>query len=176
MKNKIIHEIIAVILILLSFWIITYKVKTHNPDDKKISQEGYNLLIESQYDIKSIASILEVEKFNVGYLSDRLLGSNVWLYTGSQLNFKQCIQTEKIDDTFIKSGFHRLDFYVRDYQVSGMYCKGDVKLKISGKVTGTDWGKICDTLNIEYSWEKNRNLNNPKCWDIPKQSNQDNEQ
>lgn len=162
-----IREVIAIVLILLSFWIITYKVKTHTPDDKKISVEGYNLLIESQYAIKSVASILDVEKFNVGYLSDRLLGSNSWLYTGSQLNFNRCVQTKKVDDAFIKSGFHRLDFYVRDNKLSGMYCKGDIELNISGNITGTDWGELCKTLTIKYRWQKNRNLNNPKCWDTP---------
>ena len=162
-----IREFISVILILLSFWIVTYEVQTHTPDDKKISVEGYNLLIECQYAIKSVASILDVEKFNVGYLSDRLLGSNSWLYIGSHLNFKQCIQADKIDEAFTKTGFHRLDFYVRDNQLTGIYCKGDIELNISGNITGTGWGALCKTLTVTYRWEKNSNLNNPQCWDAP---------
>ncbi|MBO7081724.1 MAG: hypothetical protein J6V99_06800 [Neisseriaceae bacterium] len=168
-----IETIIAFVALLLFISIATF-ILYHNYIaffTEKMSKDGYDKLIETQGIIRNISHNLNTNDFRVGII--KLDAVHSWSYIKSYIYLDECMDSNHINNALVNNGFKDIRISMNSDKFTANACIGDVHFDIDSKPQN---GKLCGKLNIEYSWEKNRNLNNPKCWDTPKQSSKDNEQ
>lgn len=142
-------------------------------DNQKLSSkndESVEKYAEMENKIKSLAKSLSTNKFE--YFGLYKLGQYEWR-SNSTIYLNECLSSVNIQTALVNNGFKNISSTIGADSYNSTSCIGDVDFSIQSKAKN---GKICGKVNVKYSWQKGRNLNNPQCWDIPKQSNQDNKQ
>lgn len=133
-------------------------------DDKKLSSkndESVEKYAEMESKIKSLAKSLSANKFE--YLGLYRLGRYEWK-SKSLIYLDDCLNATNIQTALLDNQFNNISSTIGADSYYSTACIGDVNFHIKSKAKN---GKVCGKVNIEYSWQKGRNLDNPKCWDTP---------
>ena len=131
-------------------------------DENKLSSkndESVEKYAKMENTIKLLAKSLNTKKFE--YWGLYQLGKYEWK-SKSWIYLDECV--DNINTALVDNEFKNISSTIGADSYYSTACIGDVNFHITSKAKN---GKVCGKVNIEYSWQKGRNLNNPKCWNTP---------